>query len=413
MSRVRHRVVGLVVVLGMLTYLDRACVATLAPQITAAFALSKVQMGYVFSAFAVAYALFGIPAGGLADRFGTRAVLAGVVLGWSLFTIASGLSVGFVMLLAVRFCFGACEAGAWPCVARTFSRWIPRSERGAAQGIFFAGSHFSGGVTALIVTALLPWFSWRAIFIAFGCLGLVWAAAWAHWFRDDPALHPAVTPAELEQIGKGRAPDAPPGPHGILHRLGRNRSVWATCIMYVPNAVVFYFCITWLPTYLREKHGLSAHAAAIVTSLPLILSAVADVTGGFATDWAVARFGLRRGQNGIGAVCYLLAAAALFLVPWVHGAIIAGSLIAFATAASMFTLAAAWGTCIEIGGRRAAVVGALMNTAGQLGSGCGPLLVAYTLQWFGSWTPSFWAMSLLFLIGALCWCAIDPKQVIA
>lgn len=413
MSRVRYRVTAMVVILGMLTYLDRACVGTLTPQITHAFGLSKVQMASVFSAFAFAYAIGGIPGGWLADRLGTRVVLTAVVVCWSLFTVGTGLATSFGVLIAVRVLFGAGEAAAWPCAARTFSRWMPRSERGIAQGTFFAGSHFTSGVTPSIVLALLPWLSWREIFVAFGALGLLWAAVWAVWFRDDPAQHRAVSAGEREfiQAGTNAAPPGAPD-RRLFGRLARSGSVWATCVMYLPNAVLFYFCITWLPTYLRERHHLSPHAVAIFSGLPLVLAAVADFTGGVATDWAVARFGLRRGQRGLGAISYGVAAAALVVTPWIQVPILAGCLIALATAASMFTLAAAWGTCIEIGGKQAAVVGAVMNTSGQVGSFFGPYLVAYTLKWSGSWSPSLWTMGLLFAIGAACWCAIDPEQVI-
>ena len=82
------------------------------------------------------------------------------------------------MLLIMRFLFGAGEAGAWPCVARTFSRWIPARERGTIQGIFFAGAHLAGGLTPLVVVALQPYLPWRAIFVCFGLVGFVWAVVW-------------------------------------------------------------------------------------------------------------------------------------------------------------------------------------------------------------------------------------------
>lgn len=414
MTRTRHRVVAVIVVLGMLTYLDRACIATLVPQITHAFGLSKAQLANVFSIFAVSYAFCGIPGGWCADRFGTRLVLTAVVACWSAFTIGTGLAASYTMLMVVRFLFGAGEAAAWPCVARTFSRWVPRRERGVAQGAFFAGSHFSSGVTPFIVLALLPLLSWRVIFVVFGALGLIWAAFWAGWFRDDPATQGTVSAEELAHIRSGvtASATAPGSQRWLIWRLLASGSMWATCAMYIPTAVMFYFCITWLPTYLRERHHLGEHAVAVLSGLPLVLSAVADLTGGFATDWAVRRFGLRRGQNGLGATAFGVAAVALIATPWVGSAVVAGLLIALATAACNFTLAAAWGTCIEIGGQRAAVVGAVMNTSGQLGTVIGPQLVAYTLKWSGSWSPSLWTMGGLFVVGTLCWCCINPERVL-
>ena len=166
--------------------------------------LSKDQMSVVYSAFALAYAAFEIPTAWWADRSGTRRVLTRIVLWWSGFTMLTAAAWNFTSLLVTRFLFGAGEAGAWPSVARTFSRWIPRSERGTVQGIFFSGAHLAGGVTPMIVLALTHIMNWRAVFVLFGLLGVVWAAVWYHWFRNDPTEHPAVNPAELAKIVTGR-----------------------------------------------------------------------------------------------------------------------------------------------------------------------------------------------------------------
>jgi Sugar phosphate permease len=118
-------------------------------------------------------------------------------------TMATAAAVNYVTILAIRFLFGAGEAGAWPCVARTFSRWIPQPERGRVQGIFFCGAHMVAGLTpALIVGGGLmgPWpgllrvMSWRGVFVTFGFVGVAWVATWLYWFRNDPSEHPSVSP---------------------------------------------------------------------------------------------------------------------------------------------------------------------------------------------------------------------------
>ena len=154
-SRTRYGVVALLVALAMVTYLDRACIGTLAPWISADLGLSKDQMGWVFSAFALAYAAFEIPTASWADRRGTRLVLTRIVIWWSSFTIATAAAVGHGSLLVIRFLFGIGEAGAWPTAARSFSRWIPSRERGTVQGIFFAGAHLAGGLTPPLVLLLM------------------------------------------------------------------------------------------------------------------------------------------------------------------------------------------------------------------------------------------------------------------
>src|SRR6187455_557370 len=167
-TRVRYQVVALTTLLAMVTYLDRVCISTLAPSIQRDLGLSTIQMSYVFSAFALAYALFEIPTAWWADRAGTRNVLTRIVLWWSALTVASSTAFNYPSMLLVRFLFGAGEAGAWPCAARALSRWIPARERGTVQGIFFAGAHVVGGLTpVLILNFMLPFMSWRMVFVAF------------------------------------------------------------------------------------------------------------------------------------------------------------------------------------------------------------------------------------------------------
>ncbi len=403
--------VSLAVLVAMITYLDRACIATLAPEIMRDLHLSKEQMSVVYSAFALAYAAFEIPTAWWADRRGTRRVLTRIVVWWSGFTMLTGAAWNFASLVMTRFLFGAGEAGAWPSVARTFSRWIPRLERGTVQGIFFSGAHLAGGLTPMLVLALLHLLPWRVIFLLFGLLGVAWAALWHWWFRDDPAEHPAVNAAELEHIIAGRGADAAhPRGWAYWRRLLSHPNTLPLCLMYFPNSFAFYFCITWLPAYLKEKHGFDAMSLGFFAGLPLILSVLGDLFGGVATDAVARRFGLRLGRAGVGAAAYSVAGGAMILAGLAGQPVLAGWLIALALGASMFTLGASWSTCLDIGGSHAGVVSAAMNTSGQIGSVLSPLLVAFLLKQWGDWNLPLLVMGGLFLAGAICWGLINPHQ---
>lgn len=410
-TRARFTVVAFAVALAAVTYLDRACIGALAPDIMRDLELSKGQMSWVFSVFALAYAAFEIPTAWWADRTGTRRVLTRIVLWWSGFTLATATAWNLASLLVTRFLFGAGEAGAWPSVARTFSRWIPRAERGRVQGVFFAGAHLVGGLTPMLVMALLHWMNWRGVFVVFGLVGVVWVVAWHRWFRDEPAEHPAVNAAELAMIVSGReAGGGHPEGWAYWKRLLGHPNTLPLCLMYFPNSFGFYFCITWLPTYLRERHGFDAIAAGVFAGLPLLLSVLGDLFGGVATDAATKRFGLRLGRAGVGAIAYVLAGAAMILAALVQQPVLAASLIALAVGASMFTLSASWSTCLDIGGNHAGVVSAAMNTSGQIGSVLSPLMVTFLLNRFGDWNMPLFVMGGLFLVGAVCWGLINPHK---
>jgi MFS family permease len=369
-------------------------------------------MGYVFSAFYVAYALFEIPTGWWGDKVGTRRVLTRSVCWWSAFTVLTGAAFSYPSLLAIRFLFGAGEAGAWPNVARTFSRWFPRRERGRAQGIFFMGAHLSGGLTPMLVTVLLAYFSWRTLFVLFGSIGFVWSFAWYRWFRDSPREHPAVSALELAEIESELPAAAEPLQNTQWKKLLGNRTVVCLCLMYFTQSFGGAFYVTWLPTYLASR-GLTGITAGILSGLPLILSAVADLAGGFTTDWAAQRLGLRLGRITIGGGA--LAAAGVFTIAgtFVDSPVAAAVLIALGGASSNFLLGAAWGTCQEIGGRRSGSVSGAMNTSGQIGSILSPILVASVVQRFSNWSAPLYLTGVLFLLGALCWLWVDPTTPVS
>lgn len=408
-SRVRYRVVAFAVAMAGVTYLDRVSIGILAPSIMRDLELSRIQMGYAFSAFTFAYAIFEIPTAWWADRVGSRGVLARIVVWWSAFTMLTGAVFNFPVLLGVRFLFGVGEAGAWPNAARVFSRWIPRRERGRVQGIFFAGAHLAGGLTPPLVVWIASLLPWRLVFVALGFVGLTWAVLWYHWFRDEPRDHSAVSPEERDLIERERGL---PAAHGRSEwaQVFRTRSLAPLCLQYLANTYGFYFFITWLPSYLSKARGLETAELAIFSGLPLLLSVIADINGGMTTDALSRRFGVRIGRSAVGAGAYLLAAVIMLAGTLCPNSRIAGVLIAAAGALSMFTLAPAWATAIDLGGRNAAVMSAIMNTAGQVGGILSPIVLAYIVDRYNDWSLPLHIVSALYLIAAISWVMIHPEK---
>jgi MFS family permease len=412
-TRARYLVLAFLVALAMVTYLDRACIGAMMPTISAELGLNPRQVGWVFMAFSLSYAMFEIPTARWADRLGARSVLTRIVSWWSVFTLATATAGSYPALLSARFLFGAGEAGAWPCVARVMSRWIPRRTRGTAKGIFFAGAYASAAVTAAIVPPLLVHMSWRTILVAFGCLGFVWILGWRRWFRDEPNTHPAANEAERALILADRPPEAP-HPRGwrFWRGLLGQRNVLLLCVAYMPNCAMFYFCISWLPTYLFERHGFKAADLGKVAALPLALAIVTQFLGGFFSDQIARRYGLAAGRRVPAALGYLLAAACIFAATATNEPITAAVLIAFAVGTCMLTTAPSWSTCVDIGGEHSATVGATMNTAGQIAAIVSSPVIGYSLAWFHDWNLPFRLLGGLFLVGAACWLFVDPRRAV-
>jgi MFS family permease len=393
------------------TYLDRAAIGAMASSIRKDFSLNESEMGWVFFAFIFAYALFEIPTARWADRRGAQSVLIRIVSWWSVFTLATAGAWNYLSLIVMRFLFGAGEAGAFPCVARVLSRWMPFRERGTAKGIFFAGAYLSASLTTLLVTALLPLFTWREILAAFGLVGFVWVLAWRWWYRDEPTDHPAANEAERALILADRPPEkVHPTGWPYWSNLLKQRNVRLLCFLYMPNCATFYFCITWLPTYLQEQHGFEKTQLGIVAALPLAFSVLTQFFGGYWSDLLTKRFGVTIGRRTPGVVGYSLAAVFIVLANLATAPVTAAVFIALAAATCMLTTAPAWSTCVDIGGENSATVAATMNTAGQFAAMAMPPIVGYSVQITHSWNMPFWILAGLFVMGAICWSFVDPKK---
>ncbi|MEE9229648.1 MAG: MFS transporter [Acidobacteriota bacterium] len=405
-TNARHIMLGFILSLTAISYLDRVCIAMTAPAMKLDLGLSDAQMGYVFSAFTVAYALFEIPSGWLADRFGPRLMLARVVVWWSVMTVATGFTRGFASLFTVRLLFGLGEAGTFPGTARAFSHWLPARTRARAFGLAVMAATLCGAFTYKLVAVLLQHVSWRQTFYVFGLVGLVWVIAWTWWFRDDPRKHPGVNQAELDLIGMDPPPSHERVPWSILY----NRNMIALSVMYLSTVYGWYIYLTWFPTYMLRARGVDLQAAGNFSQWPLYGLALGVVSGGWLSDRIRSVGSLSKARRIPGLVGLPLAALTLL------GAIFTPqtslSVLLFSTSAGLSALAVApaWAVCLDIGRRRAGVVSGTMNMFGNLGGALSPVVVGLCLDRFGSWNAPLLSVGAFYLLGAVCWMVIDPSR---
>ncbi len=408
-SRARHVVLVLALTATAISYLDRICISMAAPFVQQELGLNDAQMGMVFSAFTLAYALFEVPAGWLADRFGPRWMLTRVVVWWSLFTALTGVVGGLASLLVVRFLFGAGEAGVFPGISRVFWRWLPETMRARAFGLAIMTGVIGGAATQKLTATLLgtlQW-HWRTVFWVYALPGLIWAAVWFWWFRDDPHQHRSVNQVELARTGT-----LPPGARRPVpwNRLVRNRSVLLLCGMYFSVIYGWYFFLTWLPKYLLAARGFDLRTAGWLASLPLLAMAGGVVLAGTVSDRLSRRLGRRWGRRWPGLVGLPLAAVCVLTAIFTDDAHLAAGCLAAGAGLATFGVVPAWAACLDIGGAHAGVVTGAMNTFGNLGGTMLPLVVGLCLKEWGSWRVSLLTVAGLYLVAALCWLGIRADE---
>jgi MFS family permease len=386
-ARGRYRILSLLCFLAMITYLDRVCFGTAAGDIAVDLKLPReTVIKWASTAFALSYAFFEIPSGWIGDVFGPRKTLIRIVLVWSVCTAATGFvgwgttaAVGLGFLTAVRFLFGAGEAGAFPNITRALHNWFPSREWATAQGFIWMSGRIMGGLTPMIWWLLVvpnpqgeAFLSWRGAFFLFGVMGLVWCAVFATWFRNHPV--------ECED-----SPETPQeaSSHAVPWRqFLSSGNMWAICLMYFGTAYGWYFNITYLPTFLKTRYGMadSSQLGAIYKGGPLWIGAAGCLLGGVLADQLARRWSRRRARRSIGvtghslsALCWLAAAFA----PNAHVFFVLVSLTAFF---NDLTLASAWSTCQDVGQRFSAVASAWMNTVGTLGAAAAGWLTGWLVE---------------------------------
>jgi MFS family permease len=220
-----------------------------------------------------------------------------------------------------------------------------------------------------------------------------------------------VNTAEAELIETGRRiVTHKHGGGGLWRALARSPNVWFLCLAYFSNSSGSYFVMTWLPTYLAERRGFEKETLSLFSGLPLLLSVFGDLTGGAVTDFMTRRFGLRMGRSAVAVAGYALASAAMFASVFSATPVMAAVLIAVAVAASMFTLSASWAACMDIGGEHTAVLGATMNTTGQVGSIVSPVVTGWVVTRFADWQAPLLIMGGLYLLSAVLWMLVDARK---
>ncbi|AFK04498.1 major facilitator superfamily MFS_1 [Emticicia oligotrophica DSM 17448] len=411
--KIRHRVLFLLFLLSIITFLDRVCMNVVSKYVKADLSLDNQSFGYILGAFSLAYALFELPTGVLGDRIGPRRILTRVVLWWSGFTALTGTAFGFAYLLIVRFLFGMGEAGAYPNASIVISKWFPAIEVGRAQSVIWAAGRIGGALTPLLVIPLVHAVGWRSAFFVLGVVGCVWAGIWYYWFRDTPSEHPAISKDEIEEIESSRRQIA--NNHKISWQtIVRNPNIWILMLMCHLFFYASYFFTNWSSTYFQEGRHMTEDQAKNFVSLSYFLGAIGCVLGGFASDFLTKKYGLKIGRRVVGvaglgtsSICFLGAGLTTDNE-------LAGYLLALCVLLKDLTLPVAFAVCVDIGKRNSGTVTGAMNFAGQMGGFFITIIFGTIVQQTGNFNYPLFLIAACLIVSSALWFFIDPtKEIIA
>jgi MFS family permease len=389
----RYLVLGMLFLMVLVMYLDRLAIGVAAPRMQADLGLGPKEWGWVTGAFTLAYAAFEAPGGAMGDRIGQRTVLTRIVLWWSGFTALTGAVSGLGPLLAVRFLFGAGEAGAFPNATGVVARWFVAAERARASSAFWIATSAGGMVTPLLVVPMMRAYGWRVPFVVFAFVGVVWALAWRYWYRD---------PAETVQRKAA--------PWGVILK---DRNFRWVLVMYHCYCWGGYFYLSWIYTYLQTGRGLTEQEMAFASALPPLLGLGGILAGGFLSDWLARRYGLRVGRVAVGAPALVLSGLLMVGATLTRDNTVAVGLLAVGLGVMNMMLPVAWAVCADVGGEHTGAVSGAMNTAGQLGSFVSAVAFGYLVEGLGSYDLALMPLAGMLLVGGAAFAMIDPRRALA
>ncbi len=405
--------------MSAIAYLDRVNISIAGTAIQQDFKISNVELGYVFSAFVIGYALFQAPGGRLADKYGPRLVITAGVVWWGIFTTASalvptGLSYSLTLMIATRFLLGLGEAVVYPSSNRLVSAWIPSLERGLANGLIFAGVGAGAGVTPPLITYVLTNWGWHMSFYVCAGIGLIAGLGWYVLARDTPRQHPWTSKEEIAHIEAGLpAPAKEIESHKALPwgAILGDRNIIFISLSYFSFGYVAYIFFTWFFIYLNRVRGMDLKKSALYSMLPFIAMAVASSVGGWIADQLTKKFGKRVGRCGQAAFGMALSAVFLALATQVESAQVASFVLAGGAGALYVAQSAFWAVVADIAGSSSGSASGLMNMVGQIGGATTASLTPLIADRFG-WTESFLVAAGLCALGSAAWLLVRPERVI-
>jgi MFS family permease len=399
-------VFALLCVMYALNYIARNNVSTAASVFGKELHLSNQQIGFVFSAFAYPYLIFQVIGGWIGDRFGARLALTISTLIWAAATMLTGLAPSYKLLVAARVMLGFGEGASLPAATRAMSDWISKDKRALVQGITHSSARLGNAMTPILISWLMLITSWRGSFLALGIVSFAWAVAWWVYFRDDPADHPSIGPAEV--------PRAKPAMSAA-----RGRVPWAKLILRMLPVTGVYFCygwtlwlyLAWIPLFFLHHYGLNLKNSAWFATGVFFAGVVGDTLGGFVSDRLYMRTRDRnRARRNLVVAGFLLSLAFMIPLLYVSDLRWAAACLSAAFFFSEFTTGPMWAIPMDIAPRFSGSASGLMNAGSALAAILSPIVFGAIVDRTGSWSLPFIGNIGLLFFGAILAFWMKPNQ---
>ena len=376
---------------------------------------TTIDMGWIFFAFLLAYVIFMIPGGWLADWLGGKGALVISGLGTAALVAATGLcgyitlpTLAFAALIVVRFPMGLLTAPLFPAAGRIAQAWIPFSSRGWANGLVLGATTIGVAAAPTVFNFLSDVLTWQLACVLMGVITALLTCLWAVHGRNSPAEHPQVNPAELALIGTSQEA-AQPAATSDFARMLMNPSLLLLTANYAAVGYYEYTLFYWMKFYFSDVLKYPEQTSRYFTSVVALAMVFAMPLGGILSDALVRVWGYRWGRAAVPIFGMLASAVLLFVATRVQGQVAVVSLFFLAHFAIGLCEAPTWVAGLEIGGKSCGTSAAIVNMGGNLGGLFAPVVTVYVAKQYG-WNAGFLVASLACLLGVVLWLGIRLKH---
>jgi len=426
-TRVRWSVVALVAFVTGLTYVDRLNLGIVAKNFQEEFNFTTQTMGWILGAFSLGYAWFHLPGGWLADRFGSRRVLAGAIIWFSAFTALTTVAPKLPILnlveaawafAIVRFLMGVGESAAFPVGNKLMGYWLGPNERALGTSIFLSGVGVAGIIAPVLITRMAIAYGWRTPFLVVGLIGILAGFACYSYVTDRPEENPRVNAAELALISGAARTEVKLAPLQVSRVRGlpwgkvfSSPSIWGLMVSHFCLVYPLYIFFTWFFVYLVKARGVTVSNASFWGSAPFVANIIMVPFWGWLSDRAVEKLGKQKGRRG---TAWLgIAGSAFLLWSGSHTSNNTAALLQLAIAAGFNFAASAilYTTCTDISTKCSGSVSGIMATFGSLGGAASPVATAFIATRLG-WSYALDFAALVTVVSGLAWFFIDAGRAI-
>ncbi|MBY4868844.1 MFS transporter [Burkholderia sp. Bp9017] len=402
----------LLVLSGVINYLDRGTLAVANELVRADMGLSMGQMGVLLSAFSWTYAICQLPIGALVDRIGPRWLLGAGLVVWSVSQAAGGLVSTFGYFIVARLVLGIGEAPQFPSAARVVGNWFPPSSRGTPTGIFNSASPLGIALAPLVLSPLIAVLNWRWAFFVTGAAGLVVAVIWIAVYRDP--VKSRMTAEERAYLDSGVEAGKPPAHVSLAEwrALFSYPATWGMLIGFFGSVYLNWVYLTWLPGYLRTARHMSLAQTGFAAAVPFFCGFLGALVAGWVSDRIASRSATPVGGRR-NAMVFAMLGMVVFTVPatFVESNTVALACVSVVIFLANASSACAWSLATVVAPpSRIASLGAIQNFGGFLGGALAPLLTGYIAQTW-SFVPALLTGAGIALVGAMSYLFLVRKPI--